>query len=141
MRLLRLFTLTSPDGRAGVGLLLLRAALGATSVIQGGACLSGPDDTNSVTLIIGVLAVVSGISLLVGCLTPVASLLAGLSGAVMTFTVLTDDVLLDDGLLVLLVVGVTAAVVLLGPGAFSLDARLFGRREIIIPHASRAPKL
>jgi len=26
-----------------------------------------------------------------------------------------------------------AAIVLLGPGAFSLDARLFGRREIIIP--------
>jgi hypothetical protein len=27
-----------------------------------------------------------------------------------------------------------AALALLGPGALSLDARLFGRREIIIPH-------
>jgi len=26
-----------------------------------------------------------------------------------------------------------AAIALLGPGAFSLDARLFGRREIVIP--------
>jgi hypothetical protein len=25
------------------------------------------------------------------------------------------------------------AVIVLGPGAFSVDARLFGRREIIIP--------
>lgn len=28
---------------------------------------------------------------------------------------------------------ICVALVLLGPGAFSLDARLFGRREIIIP--------
>jgi uncharacterized membrane protein YphA (DoxX/SURF4 family) len=29
------------------------------------------------------------------------------------------------------------ALALLGPGAFSLDARLFGRREIIIPDSKR----
>jgi hypothetical protein len=28
------------------------------------------------------------------------------------------------------------AIALLGPGAFSLDARLFGRREILIPNIS-----
>jgi hypothetical protein len=33
------------------------------------------------------------------------------------------------------------AITLLGPGAFSLDARLFGRREIIIPEAARPPHL
>jgi hypothetical protein len=31
----------------------------------------------------------------------------------------------------------SAAVALVGPGAFSVDARLFGRREIILPRASR----
>jgi uncharacterized membrane protein YphA (DoxX/SURF4 family) len=30
---------------------------------------------------------------------------------------------------------ISAALALLGPGAFSLDARLFGRREIIIPES------
>jgi len=29
------------------------------------------------------------------------------------------------------------ALVCLGPGAFSLDARLFGRRELIIPSPSQ----
>jgi hypothetical protein len=31
---------------------------------------------------------------------------------------------------------IAVALICLGPGAFSLDARLFGRREIIIPSAS-----
>jgi hypothetical protein len=35
---------------------------------------------------------------------------------------------------------ISAALVLLGPGAFSIDARLFGRREIIIPEARRSPR-
>jgi hypothetical protein len=34
----------------------------------------------------------------------------------------------------------TIAIVFLGPGAFSLDAYLFGRRELIIPPSSRPPK-
>jgi uncharacterized membrane protein YphA (DoxX/SURF4 family) len=34
----------------------------------------------------------------------------------------------------------SAALVLLGPGAFSLDARLFGRRKIIIPEGGRSPR-
>jgi uncharacterized membrane protein YphA (DoxX/SURF4 family) len=32
---------------------------------------------------------------------------------------------------------ISVALVLLGPGAVSLDARLFGRREIIIPGPPR----
>jgi hypothetical protein len=45
--------------------------------------------------------------------------------------------LLDTKWIVALVLAVAAAVVPLGPGALSLDARLFGRREIIIPRSPR----
>jgi hypothetical protein len=37
-------------------------------------------------------------------------------------------------------IAVSAAIALLGPGAFSLDARLFGWKEIVIPPASRPPQ-
>jgi uncharacterized membrane protein YphA (DoxX/SURF4 family) len=35
---------------------------------------------------------------------------------------------------------IAVSIALLGPGAFSVDARLFGRREIIIPPSSDSPK-
>jgi hypothetical protein len=45
----------------------------------------------------------------------------------------------DTNLSSVFVIIITSAIVLLGPGALSLDARLFGCREIIIPaaHARR----
>ena len=37
----------------------------------------------------------------------------------------------------LLVAATAVATALLGPGAYSVDARLFGRREIVLSHAPR----
>lgn len=70
----------------------------------------------------GALAVAGGALLLVGFLTPIAGLVSGVS-----------VLLSGDGLSDVLVVIVAVAVVLLGPGAFSVDSRLFGRREVVIP--------
>jgi zinc transporter ZupT len=47
---------------------------------------------------------------------------------------------LDSKTSEILALTIAASIVLLGPGAFSLDARLFGHREIIIPPSSRSPK-
>ena len=44
-----------------------------------------------------------------------------------------DTSVLIDRLAALIVVVDAAALALLGPGALSIDARLFGRREITIP--------
>jgi uncharacterized membrane protein YphA (DoxX/SURF4 family) len=78
-----------------------------------------------------VLLVVSGVLLALGLITPVA---AGTIAVVQTSHALGWMEAPADGPLPVLPVIVSVAVVLLGPGAFAIDARLFGRREIVIPH-------
>jgi len=78
----------------------------------------------------------TGAALLAGILTPIAGLLAGFGAIGCGFSFLPSPAvsnLIDSKLVVLLIAIVAAAIVCLGPGAFSVDARLFGRREIIIP--------
>jgi uncharacterized membrane protein YphA (DoxX/SURF4 family) len=89
-----------------------------------------------------VLTIASGASLLIGFLTPVAGILVGLVSIGSAFSWLPAPApnLFDARLSIVFATIMVAAIVLLGPGAFSLDARLFGRREIIIPHGSRSPK-
>ena len=95
-----------PAGRAGAGLLLLRVAAAASLII----------DARSWPIAVSSLAVAVALLMLVGFVTPIAGSLAAAAG-----------VYGDPYLFV-----IAAAIVLLGPGAFSIDARLFGRREIIV---------
>jgi len=91
----------------------------------------------------GLLAIASGASLLLGFLTPVGAALAGLGCAGLTFSWIAPPAhnLIELRLSAILVVIVAGAILLLGPGALSIDARLFGRREIIIPRpAQRSPE-
>jgi hypothetical protein len=77
---------------------------------------------------------------LIGFVTPGASLLVGLGSAGLTLPgcpALASSILEakpSSGFLIVMAV----AILLLGPGAFSLDSYLFGRREIVIPHDSRS---
>jgi len=90
----------------------------------------------------GFLAIVVGIALLIGFLTP----LMGTTTAIGYF-VLGVSRLLEaeanrhsDAFPALDLAVMSVALVLLGPGAVSLDARMFGRREIIIPDGRRPPR-
>ena len=86
----------------------------------------------------GLVAAAGGACLVIGFLTPVAGGAAALAGIgiVLWWPLPMRLFLLDGRLAAALMVAMIAAVVLLGPGAHSLDARLFGRREITIPKRS-----
>lgn len=84
---------------------------------------------------LAVSALAAGAALIIGLLTPVAALLTGLAAIGEGFSLLPAPVsnIADSKLAVILIATVAVAIACLGPGSFSVDARLFGRREIIIP--------
>ena len=79
----------------------------------------------------------AGILLIIGFLTPIAGALVGLAGLALAFSVvpLPAPNLWSSALAVIFGLAILVAIIGLGPGAFSVDARVFGRREIIIPPA------
>jgi putative oxidoreductase len=122
----RLFS-SFADGVPGAGLLLLRLAAGGALVARSAIVLAaGPGLT--ATLLHSLVAVI-GLLLIVGLWTPVAAVLAALFAA---WSALTNPA--DAGFFALLA-AVGMALALLGPGAWSIDARLFGWKRVEIPRA------
>jgi hypothetical protein len=115
----RLFSMF-PSGWAGVALVLLRGSVVASLVIDG-AVSNAPPWTLCAIFIVAV-------SLAAGFLTPYCS---SLFSAFELLVCLRGSERLDVHALISAVDGVALA--MLGPGAYSLDARLFGRRLITPP--------
>jgi uncharacterized membrane protein YphA (DoxX/SURF4 family) len=84
---------------------------------------------------VAIFGAVIGLALLAGLLTPIAALVTGLGALGLGFSFVSTPApnLFDSKVASVLTLIVAIAIVFLGPGAFSVDARLFGRREIIIP--------
>ena len=122
--------------------MILRASLGVTLVAHGCACLWGWHDLGLLAWVAGAVAIASGLALVIGYLTPLASVLAGL---IIIATMLSwfgshFSPVFESRVAMDLATSMAVALVCLGPGAFSVDARLFGRREIIISDVSSRPK-
>jgi uncharacterized membrane protein YphA (DoxX/SURF4 family) len=109
-------------------------------VLQFGLYFSSPIDSTIWTWAIGLMGVAVGTALLIGFMTPLAGIVLMLSRIGIALSLLPSPS--QNGfasgpasfeLLVMVI-----AIVLVGPGAISLDARLFGRREIIIPESPRS---
>jgi uncharacterized membrane protein YphA (DoxX/SURF4 family) len=110
-------------------------AVGLAAIGQGYACVTGAGGPAIPAVAAGLLAITAGALLAIGFLTPCAGALIVLGCAALAqpwLPVLTSEGS-PEARAALFVGAVAAALVPLGPGAFSLDARLFGRREIVIP--------
>lgn len=112
-------------------------------MVEGGAYLFGPADASLWARATGLALIACGASLLAGLLTPFACIVVGLCAACVALSGLEAGapLTLADGSSLLFEVVTAAALILTGPGAFSLDARLFGRREIIIPPSPRPTQI
>lgn len=107
-------------------------------MLQGAVCLAKSGNSPGIVRIIGVVALVSGFLLILGLRTRFVGFVIGLEIAALWRLPLSLPIenLFHPSLTALLAETISTATVLLGPGAFSLDARLFGRREITIPPRS-----
>ena len=128
-----------PAGGAALALLALRLALGLTLLVQGTLCLDQPGSPEPWH---GLLALGGGFLLTIGFLTPIAAILIALCAAVlkMLFVPSCDYDFFGATSSVVFAGAILIALILMGPGSLSVDARVFGRREIIIPPVLLSPR-
>ena len=119
----RLFS-TFPNGRPGAGLLLLRFAVGASLIVEKVPLIWVIPQ--SFGLEVRIVMVCVGISLLCGLWTPVMGALAAAIELLIAFSPVGGDA--THILLAIL----SFSLALLGPGAWSVDAHIFGRKRIDI---------
>jgi putative oxidoreductase len=119
----RLFSMF-PGGWPGTGLLLLRLVAGLLLLHDGiGGSVTTPQQA---WLRLQAVAACAGIFLLAGLWTPIAGVLVTLTELGIAFTG-TDHL---RSTILLATMGIALAI--LGPGALSIDARLFGRKRLDI---------
>jgi putative oxidoreductase len=111
-------------GWAAFGLLLIRIAAGAALMIDGKVRVQSGEPL--LPLILGVLEVANGAVLIAGLWTPLAGILSIALSA-------SEILVFHDTLCpAILLASMGAGVAFVGPGAFSVDAWLFGLKRIDI---------
>jgi putative oxidoreductase len=118
-----------PNGRPGAGLLLLRTLVAVVVALY---CLQGlsPAGNSLTTRALELVRVVGATLILIGFVTPLSAVSVCGASAALWFLDASDPF---EGLNATFLIAICTALALLGPGAWSIDARLFGRREILIP--------
>jgi putative oxidoreductase len=124
----RLYSTFAP-GWPGAGLLLMRLVAGASLIAHGFARLQTGPQTQLIASSIFAIAV--GIFLLAGLWTPISGSLAAVLGI---WSISSRP---GDPWACIFFATIGAALALLGPGAWSVDARLFGWKRIDVDRDRR----
>jgi uncharacterized membrane protein YphA (DoxX/SURF4 family) len=123
----RLFS-TFANGWPGAGILLLRLATSASLLhVAAAQCKAAPHLASTALMALAaphLVAAVAGIFLLVGLWTPVAGIVTAVIELWISFSNSGDPST------ALLLAAIGASLAMIGPGAWSVDARLFGRKRI-----------
>ena len=114
-----------PQGLPGIGLLLLRLSVAGVFLLN--AIRLGSSSSAIFRLGSVVIALIS-VCLSIGFLTPFLSIIACLAGLLNVMFGLNTAWVIS-----LFAILNSAALLLLGPGGYSLDARLFGLRVTVVP--------
>lgn len=120
----RLFS-TFAHGWPGAGLLVMRVVLGIALIARSITRLWGSPPM--LLTVLSVLLIGAGLLLLAGLWTPIA-------GSLVAAIEVCKIFLLPENLWVYILLGTLGvALAMLGPGAWSVDARLFGWRRVELP--------
>lgn len=128
---LRRFFGTFPSGLPGIGLLILRLATGWIAITQGASdLLLG---AAGMGILFTFVELGAGGLLFAGLLTPFASALLAILNLTVALSAIAPAAAIHRVPNFWFIAAVAAGIALVGPGALSIDARLFGRHRIIIP--------
>jgi putative oxidoreductase len=118
----RLFS-TFPNSAPGAGLLLLRFCGGGQLILEGLQYVSS--NASWIAHGLGIAQLLTGSLLILGWWTPAASACAALLGIGLTLSGNRWELHIAQA-------GIALSLFALGPGAWSIDARLYGRKHIDI---------
>ena len=117
-----------------MALFLFRAVFAISLLVEGQFYLREADGS-PLTWVVALGSLAAGALLLVGFLTPITSAVVGIGwlGVALSLLPACPSNVFDSKGAIAFAIVLLFGIVVMGPGAFSVDARLFGRREIIIP--------